>query len=140
MTPFPTILVNISIILTVFCFLITIIAIFLVYKERQIKLGGDSMLKPTSDNVVFEMLEEEKEETEGGIVLPNSVEMDKTAPLKAKVVAVGPGRYNEQGERIKPSVSKGDIVLLPQYSGHIIKHEGEEYLLGSEKDVLAMVG
>ena len=94
------------------------------------------MLKPVKDKIVFKVKEEEKV-TDAGIILPDK--MKEQEPDIAEVVAIGPGRINRKGKRIPPCVNPGDKVLIPKYAGHLIEDEGEEYLIGSEKDVLAIL-
>ena len=71
-------------------------------------------LNPLADRVVVKPLEE-KEQKKGGIIIPDTA---KEKPQEGKVVAVGPGKVAESGERIKPEVKKGDRVLYGKYSGH----------------------
>lgn len=94
-------------------------------------------LKPLSNHLFLEPLEEEKK-TKGGIVLPENVEKEK--PTKAKVLAVGPGKRSEDG-RIQPmSVKVGDIVLFKKYGPDEIEMDGKKYLVGDEDDILAVIG
>ena len=93
-------------------------------------------LKPLGDRVIVEVLEEE-EVTVSGIVLPDTA---KEKPQKGKVVAVGDGRYDDDGEkRIPLDVSEGDEVLYSKYGGTEIKVDGEDLLVLRESDVLAKV-
>lgn len=93
------------------------------------------MLKPLSDHVVIEPLREEKKK--GGIILPDTIEKEKSE--KGKVIAVGPGKFNEDGERMPMQVKKGDIVLFTKYGPNDIKVDGKEYLIAREDDILAIV-
>ena len=93
--------------------------------------------KPLSNRVFLEPLEEEKT-TKSGIVLPDSAEKEK--PIKGKVLAVGPGKANEKGERIPMSVKVGDMVLFKKYGPDEIEIEGKKYLVGDEDDILAILG
>lgn len=94
-------------------------------------------LKPLSNHLFLEPLEEEKK-TKGGIVLPDNVEKEK--PTKAKVVAVGPGKRGDDG-RVQPmSVKVGDVVLFKKYGPDEIELDGKKYLVGDEDDILAVVG
>ena len=92
-------------------------------------------LKPLGNRVVIEPLEQE-EMTAGGIVLPETA---KEKPQKGKVVAVGPGERDEDGERIPMDVKEGDPVLFAKYSGTEIKTDGKKLLILRESDLLAIV-
>ena len=92
-------------------------------------------LKPLSNHVFIEPLEEEKT-TKSGIVIPDTV---KEKPMKGKVMAVGPGKYNEDGELIPMSVKVGDIVLFKKYGPDEIEIEDKKYLVGNEDDILAIL-
>jgi chaperonin GroES len=91
-------------------------------------------LKPLGDRVIVEVLEEE-ESTVSGIVLPDTA---KEKPQRGKVMAVGPGRY-EDGELVPLDVKKGDEVVFSKYGGTEVKVGGEEYLILRESDILAKV-
>lgn len=91
------------------------------------------MFKPLSNRVFIEPLEEGKT-TSSGIVLPDS---DKKSN-KGKVVAVGPGRINDKGERIAMSVKVGDLVLYREY-GTEVKENGKKYDIRDEDDILAII-
>lgn len=90
-------------------------------------------LTPLADRVVVRPLTRE-ETTKGGIVLPDTA---KEKPQEGEVLAVGPGRLLDSGERVAPEVSVGDVVLFAKYSGTEVKLEGEEYLILREADILA---
>lgn len=92
-------------------------------------------LKPLADRVLVEPLEAE-EKTASGIVLPDTA---KEKPQQGKVVAVGPGRTKENGERLAMSVAAGQTVLFARYAGTEIKVEGKKYLIMNESEVLAIV-
>jgi chaperonin GroES len=92
-------------------------------------------LNPLDDRVVVRPLEAE-ETTAGGIVLPDSA---KEKPQRGKVVAVGPGRLLESGERCPVSVGEGDEVLFGKYGGTDIEVDGEEVKILREGDILAKV-
>src|ERR1700743_32757 len=93
-------------------------------------------LKPLGDRLIVRAIEEE-ETTASGIVLPDTA---KEKPQKGKVIAVGEGRYDEDGEkRIPLDVAEGDEVLYSKYGGTEIKIDGEELLVLRESDVLAKV-
>ena len=92
-------------------------------------------LKPLDDRVVVEPLEAE-ETTAGGIVLPDAAQ---EKPQRGKVVAVGPGRLLDSGERSAVSVSVGDEVLFGKYGGTDIEVEGDEVKILRESDILAKI-
>lgn len=92
-------------------------------------------LKPLADRLLVEPLEVE-EKTASGIVLPDTA---KEKPQQGKVIAVGPGRVKENGERLAMSVQAGDTVLFATYAGTEVKISGTKYLIMSESDVLAIV-
>lgn len=94
------------------------------------------MLKPLSNRVFIEPLEQEQT-TKSGIVLPDSAEKEK--PIKGKILAIGPGKLNEKGERIPMSVKIGDVVLFKKYGPDEIEIEGKKYLVGDEDDILAIL-
>lgn len=93
-------------------------------------------IKPLEDKILVQAIEAETT-TASGLVIPDSA---KEKPLEATVVAVGPGRWDEDGEhRIPLDVKEGDIVLYSKYGGTEIKYDGEEYLILSSRDLLAVV-
>ncbi len=92
-------------------------------------------IKPLGDRVVIKTIERE-EKTESGIVLPDTA---KEKPQEGEVLAVGQGRLLESGEHQAPEVSVGDRVIYAKYAGTEVKHMGEELLLISEKDILAIL-
>lgn len=93
--------------------------------------------KPLSDHLFIEVVEEEKV-TKSGIVLPESVEKER--PMQGKVVAVGPGKMNEDGDaRIPMSVKVGDLVLFKKYGPDEVELDGKKYLVADENDILAVI-
>ena len=92
-------------------------------------------LKPLGDRVLVRPVEEE-ETTASGIVLPDTA---KEKPQRGKVVAVGDGKLDEDGDRIPVDVDEGDEVLYSKYGGTEIEVEGEDLLVLRESDVLAKV-
>lgn len=92
-------------------------------------------LQPLNDGLVVERLAEEST-TPSGIVLPDSA---KEKPQKGKVLAVGPGKMNDKGERNQMTVKVGDTVLFTKYGPTEVKHEGRELLFLNESDVLAII-
>ena len=91
-------------------------------------------IKPLGDRVVIKMLESE-ETTKGGIILAGTA---KEKPQMAEVVAVGPGLV-EDGVKIPMEVAVGDKVLMSKYAGTEVKLDGVEYIILSQKDILAKV-
>jgi chaperonin GroES len=96
----------------------------------------DMNLKPLSNHLFLEPLDEEKK-TKGGIVLPDTAEKEK--PIKGRVFAVGPGKRNDKGEIQPMSVKIGDVVLFKKYGPDEIEIEGKKYLVGDEDDILAVI-
>ncbi|NOX37361.1 MAG: co-chaperone GroES [Calditrichaeota bacterium] len=92
-------------------------------------------LKPLADRVVVKPLEEE-EKTPGGIILPDTA---KEKSQRGQVMAVGPGRLDERGERVPLEVKVDDVVLYGKYAGTEIKIDGQEYLILRESDILAVI-
>ena len=92
-------------------------------------------LVPLEDRVVVKVMEQE-ETTVSGIVLPDTA---KEKPTKAKVMAVGPGRYDDNGKLIPMPVKKGDIVVFAKYAGTEIKLDGEEYLVLRASDLIGIL-
>lgn len=89
------------------------------------------MLRLLDDRVMVNTIEVEKE---GSIVLPDSAEKK---PFKGEVLAVGPGKLLDSGKRAQMSLKPGDTVVFSKYGGTEIKHEGEDYLILREDDILA---
>lgn len=94
-----------------------------------------STVQPLADRI-FVKLSEQEEKTAGGIVLPDTA---KEKPQVGEVVSVGPGKRNDDGSRTEPEVKVGDQVLYSKYAGTDIKLGQEDYVLLSEKDILAVV-
>ena len=94
---------------------------------------GKMSLKPLEDRIVVKPGEEE-ETTVSGIVIPDTA---KEKPQEGEVIAVGPGRF-EEGQRIPVDVKVGDKVIYSKYGGTEVKVDGEEYLILSARDVLAI--
>ena len=98
-------------------------------------------IKPLRDNILLEPLKEERKK--GGIILPETVEKER--PEKGQVLAVGPGKIDQNGKRIAMEVKKGDIVLFTKYGPNEIKIEDKktgkevEYLIAKEEDILAII-
>ena len=93
-------------------------------------------IKPLEDRILVQPLDAEQK-TQSGLVIPDTA---KEKPQEGKVLAVGPGRFNEDGdERVPMDVSVGDVVVYSKYGGTEIKYQGEDYLILSARDVLAVV-
>ena len=92
------------------------------------------VLKPLEDRIVVRTLEAEQT-TASGLVIPDTA---KEKPQEGEVIAVGPGRF-EEGQRLPLDVAVGDIVLYSKYGGTEVKYQGEEYLVLSARDVLAII-
>ena len=92
-------------------------------------------LRPLGDRVVIQPTPRE-EMTKSGIVLPDTA---KEKPQEGKIVAAGPGRMTEEGTREPMDVKEGDTVLYAKYAGTEFKIEGDELLIVSQKDILAVV-
>ena len=93
-------------------------------------------LRPLGDRVIIRVVEEE-EKTPGGIILPDNA---KEKPQEGEVVAVGPGKQLDNGEKAAVEVQAGDKVIYSKYAGTEVKAEGMEYLILSERDILAKLG
>ncbi|MBO9370823.1 MAG: co-chaperone GroES [Chloroflexi bacterium] len=95
-------------------------------------------LKPLGDRVIVEPLEEEVQTFAGGqLILPDTA---KEKPQQGKVLAVGPGRRDDEGKRIPMEVKVGDVVVYAKYSGTTFKtRDGKELLILKESDILAIV-
>ena len=91
-------------------------------------------LKPLGDRVVVKAIEAE-EKTKGGIILPDTA---KDKPQEGEVIAVGPGRVLDNGNRVAPEVKVGDRVIYSKYGGTEVKVDEEEYLVVRESDLLAI--
>lgn len=92
-------------------------------------------IRPLYDRIVVKR-KDAKETMKGGIIIPDTA---KEKPQEAEVIAVGEGKFNDDGKRIKLDVKKGDTVLIGKYSGTDIKLEDEEYTILREDEVLAIV-
>jgi chaperonin GroES len=92
-------------------------------------------IKPMEDRVVVKPMDAEQK-TAGGIIIPDNA---KEKAQKGEVVAVGPGKVSDKGQKIEMSLKKGDKVLYGKYSGTEITIDGKEYLIVRESDVLAII-
>ena len=92
-------------------------------------------IRPLADRVVVKPFDTE-EKRQGGIIIPDTA---KEKPMQGKVVAVGPGKVSEGGEKIPMEVKEGDVVLYGKYSGTEVTIDDEEYLIMRESDILAIM-
>jgi chaperonin GroES len=92
-------------------------------------------IKPLEDRIVVQASEAEST-TASGLVIPDTA---KEKPQEGKVLAIGPGRIDDKGNRVPLDVAVGDVVLYSKYGGTEIKYNGEEYLVLSARDVLAVI-
>ena len=92
-------------------------------------------VRPLSDRILVKRIEEQQR-TKGGLIIPDTA---KEKPLEGKIIAVGKGKVDEDGELRPLDVHKGDRVLFTKYSGTEIQLEGEEHLIIREDDVLAVL-
>jgi chaperonin GroES len=92
-------------------------------------------VKPLNDRVLVKRIEE-AQVTKGGIVIPDTA---KEKPIEGRVIAVGPGKMSDAGNRMSLQLKEADRILFGKYSGTEIKVEGEEYLMMREEDILAII-
>lgn len=92
-------------------------------------------IKPLADRVVVKPLEQEEAKV-GSIYIPDTA---KEKPQEGKVVAVGPGKVSDSGDKVAPEVKVGDKVLYGKYSGTEVTVDGEDYLIMRESDILATI-
>ena len=92
-------------------------------------------IRPLTDRVLVEPLDE-KEVKKGGIVIPDSA---KEKPQEGEVIAVGPGKVDDDGKQIPMTVKKGDRVLVPKYGGAEIKIDDKKYQIVREDDILGVI-
>lgn len=98
-------------------------------------MSAADRIKPLADRVVVKALEE-GEQMRGGLYIPDTA---KEKPQEGEIVAVGPGKVNDDGSRSPMEVKAGDCVLYGKYSGTEVTVDGDEYLILRESDVLAIV-
>jgi len=94
-------------------------------------------IRPLHDRVLVKRLESQEEQVRGGIIIPDTA---KEKPQEAEVVAVGPGKIQDSGDRQAMDVKAGDRILVGKYSGSEIKIDDEEYVILREDEILAVVG
>ena len=92
-------------------------------------------LKPLGDRIVVKVVNHE-EKTKGGIVLPDTA---KEKPTEGEVIAVGTGTVLENGQKLPLEVKVGDRIIFSKYAGTEVKLDGDEYVIFSERDVLAII-
>nr|WP_218882018.1 co-chaperone GroES [Nesterenkonia xinjiangensis] len=92
-------------------------------------------IKPLEDRIVVRPLEAEQT-TASGLVIPDTA---KEKPQEGEVVAVGPGRFDDKGNRVPVDVSEGDVVIYSKFGGTEVKVGGDEFLVLNARDVLAVV-
>jgi chaperonin GroES len=92
-------------------------------------------LKPLGDRVLVKP-EESKEEKRGGIIIPDTA---KEKPLMGKVIAAGPGKVDDKGQRIAMNVKAGDMVMYGKYAGNEVKVDDEELMIMNEDDILGTI-
>ena len=93
-------------------------------------------LKPLGDRIVVKVLTREENKTKGGIVLPDTA---KEKPTEGEVKAVGSGKVLDNGQKLPIEVKVGDHIIFSKYAGTEVKIDGEEYVIFSERDVLAII-
>ena len=93
-------------------------------------------IKPLEDRIVIKQVEAEQT-TASGLVIPDTA---KEKPQEGEVLAVGPGRIDDNGNRVPLDVNVGDKVIYSKYGGTEVKYGGDEYLILSARDILAIVG
>lgn len=92
-------------------------------------------IQPVEDKILVQINEAETT-TASGLVIPDSA---KEKPQEATVIAVGPGRFDDEGKRVPMDIKEGDVVLFSKYGGTEIKFEGEEYLILQQSGILAVI-
>jgi chaperonin GroES len=108
------------------------------YLFSSLERGGRQVsvsIKPLEDRIVVQAVEAE-ETTASGLVIPDTA---KEKPQEGEVLAVGPGRIDDNGNRVPLDVKKGDKVIYSKYGGTEVTYSGEEFLILSARDVLAIV-
>jgi chaperonin GroES len=93
-------------------------------------------IKPLEDRIVIKQVEAEQT-TASGLVIPDTA---KEKPQEGEVLAVGPGRIDDNGNRVPLDVNVGDKVIYSKYGGTEVKYGGDEYLILSARDILAVIG
>lgn len=92
-------------------------------------------IKPLEDRILIQIVEAEQT-TSSGLIIPETA---KEKPQEAKVIAVGPGRIDDKGNRIPLDIKEGDVVIFSKYGGTEVKYDGQDYLILSARDILAVI-
>lgn len=92
-------------------------------------------IRPLHDRVLVQRIEEE-EKTKGGIIIPDTA---REKPQQGKIIAVGPGRIDDKGNRVPMNVKEGDRVLFGKYAGSEVEIDDEQYLIMREDDILGVI-
>ncbi len=92
-------------------------------------------IKPLEDRVLVQPLEAETT-TASGLVIPDTA---KEKPQEGKVIAAGPGRVDDKGNRVPMDVAEGDVIIFSKYGGTEVRYNGQDYLLLNSRDILAVV-
>ena len=98
-------------------------------------VAAQTKIVPLADRLVVKNIQQE-ETLASGLIIPDTA---KEKPQQGEVIAVGPGRTDDKGNRVPMDIQVGDIIVYAKYSGNEIKLDQEEYLILSEKDVLAKI-
>jgi len=106
------------------------------HHEPVVTGGATLKIRPLADRVIVAPKETLESKTTGGIIIPDTA---KEKPQEGEIVAVGPGRIDENGKVIAMNVKTGDKVLYSKYGGTELKYEGKNYLIMSETDILAVL-
>lgn len=104
-------------------------------KTNPAKASTRTRIRPLADRVLVRVMEEQ-EVKRGGIIIPDTA---KEKPQEGEVIAVGPGKLNDDGQRMPLDVKPGERILYAKYSGSEVTVDGEEYLIIRETDVLAVL-
>jgi chaperonin GroES len=107
-----------------------------VMSKKDSKGGSKVKIRPLQDRVLIKRIDEQ-EQVRGGIIIPDTA---KEKPQEAEVIAVGPGKLDDDGKRLPVDVKVGDKVLVGKYSGSDIKIDGDDYVILREDEILAVVG
>ena len=103
--------------------------------KKDSKGGSTVKIRPLQDRVLIKRVDEQ-EQVRGGIIIPDTA---KEKPQEAEVVAVGPGKINDDGTRLPMDVKVGDKILVGKYSGSDIKIDGDDFVIVREDEILAVV-
>ena len=97
-----------------------------------------STVQPLGDRVLTEAINEDVEQV-GGIFLPDSAKEQNSGMVKSKIVALGTGGIDKEGNKIQFHVNVGDVILTSKYGGNEYKIEGKEYKIYEQKDIIALI-